>query len=204
MALMLQGFQKSEQPRLFDEMFRLRKEVLYDQKGWDVKIVDGQFEIDEFDRDDTVYLLSFDEQENLMAACRLLSTAYPHMMSGPFKPIFPDVNFSSPLIWEATRWTARQGGKMQPNGVSFASCDICLTACRFGLQYGVAQFVAIFESPMRRMYRKCGMSPKVLSTIGSGPYRGISAGVWDVAPENEREILGATGLEAPPPISAAA
>lgn len=195
MAMMLQGFQKAEKPRLFEEMFRLRKEVLFDQKGWDVKIVDGQFEIDEFDRDDTVYLLSLDERGNLMAACRLLNTVYPHMMSGPFKPMFPDVGFQSPVIWEATRWTARHGGKMQPNGVSYASCDICLTAVHFGLQYGVEQFVAIFEAPMRRMYRKCGMSPKVLSTISEGAYRGISAGIWDVRPENEEQILRATGLE---------
>ena len=144
MAMMLQGFQKAEKPRLFEEMFRLRKEVLFDQKGWDVKIVDGQFEIDEFDRDDTVYLLSLDERGNLMAACRLLNTVYPHMMSGPFKPMFPDVDFQSPVIWEATRWTARHGGKIVPHRGSYAPPDLSLPASHFGLPYGAEQVVASF------------------------------------------------------------
>ena len=50
MAMMVQGFQRTQYPELFDEMFRLRKKVFHDEKGWDVNIVDGEFEIDEFDR----------------------------------------------------------------------------------------------------------------------------------------------------------
>lgn len=123
------------------------------------------------------------------------------MMSGPFKPMFPDWQFSSPVVWEATRWTARQNGAQRRFLCFLRNAPLPLP---LRLQYGVEQFVAIFEAPMRRMYRKCGMSPKVLATIGSGPYRGISARICNVAPENEEEVLRAIALESPPPISVAA
>lgn len=195
MAMMVQGFQRTQYPELFDEMFRLRKKVFHDEKGWDVNIVDGEFEIDEFDRDDTVYLLSLDESRNIVASVRLLSTATPHMFAGPFAHMFPDVQFSSPLIWEATRWAGTHDRRIQPNGVSYSACDICLSAARFGLEYGVAQFVGVFEPALRRIYRRCGMPARVISTIQDGPYRGISAGIWDVSAKNEQAILRATGLE---------
>ena len=59
-------------------------------KNGDVKIVDGESEIDEFERDDTVYLMALDDDGRLVGSVRLLTTPDDHMLSGPFKSMFPD------------------------------------------------------------------------------------------------------------------
>lgn len=195
MTLILQGFQRSEHEQIFNAMFRQRKRIFVDQKGWDVPVVEGQFEIDQFDRDDAVYVLAFDGNQELVASMRLLNTAYPHLISDAMQTSFPEVSFRSPLIWEATRFAAEHDNRTQPNGVSRGACELVLDSCRFGLDNGIAQFVAIFELPMQRVYRRCGMHTTVLSTVREGAYRGVSVGLWDVTRAHEASIVAATRLD---------
>ncbi len=176
-------------------MFRQRKRIFVDQKKWDVPVVNGEFEIDQFDRDDAIYVLSLNEQGQLVASMRLLNTNYPHLISDAMQDQFPTVTFRSPLIWEATRFAAEHDKRVQPNGVSRGACELVLDSCRFGLDNGIAQFIAIFELPMERVYRRCGMHTTVLSTVRDGAYRGVSVGLWDVTRAHEASILTATRLE---------
>ena len=39
-------------------MHRDRKKIFVDALKWDVPVVDGQYEIDQFDTDDAIYLLA--------------------------------------------------------------------------------------------------------------------------------------------------
>ena len=122
MLTQVEGHERKENKEIFDKMFHQRKIIFHDQKQWDVKLVDDEYEIDEYDRDDTCYLISFDRNGELVGSLRLISTAMPHMMSGPFQKMFPDVGFKSPLIWEVTRFVVLGDYSVQPNLVSTAAC----------------------------------------------------------------------------------
>jgi acyl homoserine lactone synthase len=194
MITIVYGYEREEREELFDEMFRQRKKIFIDQKKWDIKAVDGEFEIDEFDRDDTAYVCSLRPDGSLAGSVRLLSTLTDHMASGPFKELFPELIIRSPTIWEATRFAVPDDPRIQPNGVSRAACEVMLGACLFGLEHGVSQLIAIYEAPMARIYRKCGVRHYVLGRHRSPEYGAVHFALGEISLEVEASIRGATGL----------
>lgn len=88
---------------ILDNMHRDRKRVFVDLRRWDVPVIDGQFEIDQFDCDHAVYLVSASEDGEHRGSIRLLPTQRPHILGS----LFPDLcNGPSPVgehVWEITR-----------------------------------------------------------------------------------------------------
>jgi len=198
MIRQLQGFERADNKSLFDQMFNHRKLVFHDQKGWDVRLVDEEYEIDEYDRDDTVYLVSLNEHGALTGSIRLLGTHGPHMLNGPFRSMFPDVQFATPLIWEATRFVTLGDKSVQPNQVSRSACEILLGMCRFGLNNGVDQITAVYDAGMARLYRRCGLTHIELGRHRTPEHGTVFVGLWEISRELEASILAATGLERAP------
>ncbi len=194
MITVIYGYEREERSDLFDEMFRQRKQVFIDEKKWDLKVTDGEFEIDEDDRDDTVYICSLRPDGSLAGSVRLLNTLTDHMANGPFKEMCPELTVRSPTIWEATRFAVPDDPRIQPNGVSRAACEIMLGACLFGLEHGVSQLIAIYEAPMARVYRKCGVRHYVLGRQRSAEAGSIHFALGEVSRQLEASIREATGL----------
>jgi len=198
MLMQVEGHERRQHDEIFNKMFRQRKLVFHDQKQWDVKLVDDEYEIDEYDRDDTCYLISLDRRREVVGSLRLISTAMPHMMSGPFRKMFPDVNFRSPLIWEVTRFVVLGDHSVQSNMVSTAACELLLGACQFGLRNGVRHMTSVYEPGMLRLYRRCGLPNPELARHRTERHGSVSVGLWEVSEELEASILAATGLGEPP------
>jgi acyl homoserine lactone synthase len=194
MLTQIEGHEREKYKELFSKMFRQRKVVFHDQKQWDVNVVDGQYEIDEFDRDDTCYLLALDQRGELVGSLRLISTAMPHMLSGPFRSMFPDVGFKSPTIWEVTRFVVMGDPSLQPNLVSTAACELLLGACQFGLRNGVRHMTSVYEAGMLRLYRRCGLPNPELARHRTERHGSVSVGLWEISEALEASILAATGL----------
>ncbi len=188
------GHQRDKHRDIFAKMFRQRKLVFHDQKKWDVKVIDGEYEIDEFDRDETCYLMSFDRSGELVGSVRLVSTAMPHMLAGPFQSMFPELNFTSPLIWEATRFVVLGDRSVQPNQVSTAACEILLGMCQFGLENGVRNITAVYDAGMARIYRRCGLTHLEIGRHRTAEHGMVFAGLWEISESLEAAILAATGL----------
>lgn len=66
---------------LLQSMFADRKRLFVDLFGWDVPVVDGNYEIDQFDNVHTVYLIASDENGGHAASIRLLTISTATMMS---------------------------------------------------------------------------------------------------------------------------
>lgn len=203
MIVFVQGHERDTRPELFDSMFRHRKQVFIDQMGWDLPH-DGDYEIDEFDREDTNYICSVLPNGELAGSVRLLNTATPHMAVGPFKAIFPDVTVRSPTIWEGTRFTVPEDRRLQPNGMSRAACEILLGLCLFGLENGISQMTAIYQPPLARLFKKCGISHFVLARHQSAAYGAIHFGLWDISWQLEASIRSATAISRLETVSIAA
>lgn len=69
---------------ILDEMYRERKRVFVDLLRWEVPVVDGQFEIDQFDTPDAVYLVSATDDGEHLGSTRLLPTHLPHLLGSIF------------------------------------------------------------------------------------------------------------------------
>ena len=196
MIEIIYGYEREERRELFEQMFRQRKQVFIDQKKWDIEAVGGEFETDEFDRDDAVYLCSMLPDGSLAGSIRFLNTSTEHMGSTVFQHMFPGLVIRSPTIWEATRFAVPEDRRLQPNGVSRAACEIIAGMCAFGLDHGVTQMVAIYEAPLARIFNRCGLKHVVLGRHRSAAYGSLQFGLCDVSSELEASIHAATGLSA--------
>ncbi|KRA84101.1 acyl-homoserine-lactone synthase [Altererythrobacter sp. Root672] len=68
-------------------MFEARKRVFVDLLKWDVPVLEGRFELDQFDDEHAVYLVVRGESGEHLASARLLETTRPHILD----TLFPDL-----------------------------------------------------------------------------------------------------------------
>ena len=66
------------------EMFEGRKQVFVDLLGWDVPVIEGRYEVDQFDDGDATYLVVPDEEGGHAGSARLLCTTRPHILDSLF------------------------------------------------------------------------------------------------------------------------
>lgn len=90
--------------RELDSMHRDRKRVFVDWLKWDVPIVDDIYEIDQYDTDDAVYIVSADpETGRHYGSLRLIPSTKPHMLQEVFPMLCEDGVPVGDTIWEMTR-----------------------------------------------------------------------------------------------------
>ncbi|MBO9582056.1 MAG: autoinducer synthase [Sphingobium sp.] len=129
---------------IFDSMHRDRKRVFVDLRKWDVPVVDGQYEIDQFDGDHAVYLVSASDEGEHRGSIRLLPTLQPHILGS----LFPDLcEGPSPVgaqIWEITRGCISPRlpaaeRRRERNRLTSAAVE-------FALLNGISRFVCVADS----------------------------------------------------------
>jgi acyl-homoserine lactone synthase len=95
---------KGFQPEL-EQMFRLRHDIYVGRRGWKaLEKADGR-DVDQFDTNATVYLLSIDNAGSVTGGLRLNPTTGPHLI----RDIFPHTVAGEEIpvgehIYEFTRW----------------------------------------------------------------------------------------------------
>lgn len=118
------------------QMHRDRKRVFVDRLGWQVPVVDGEFEIDQFDTDEAVYLLALDAEGVHQGSLRLLPTTTPHLMSELFPHLCERGVPRGEDVWEISRLVYSPDAR-----------DLVATRRRlktavieFGLLYGITRY----------------------------------------------------------------
>lgn len=103
MILTIENFAESPHEQALETMFADRKTQFVDFFDWDIPVVEGRFEIDQFDTADAVYLIVIDDAGRHEASLRMLPSWRPHLLGD----IFPHLCFggvpTSPVTWESTR-----------------------------------------------------------------------------------------------------
>jgi acyl-homoserine lactone synthase len=130
---------------LFDrelkEMFRERKRVFVDRLGWEVPVVDGEFEIDQFDTDDAVYLLATDPSGVQLGSCRLLPTTRPHLMSEIFPHLCERGVPRGDDVWEITRMCTTEAAVAA--GPKAVRQRLMIAMVEFALLYGIKRYTLV-------------------------------------------------------------
>ena len=85
-------------------MFEDRKSVFVDLLKWDVPVLDGRFELDEFDDERATYLIVADEHGDHLGSARLLPTTRPHLLGSLFADLCALPPPAGPDIFEITRF----------------------------------------------------------------------------------------------------
>lgn len=91
MLLTVDGTNRITERAAMREMFAARKKVFVDLLRWDIPVLDGRFEIDQFDDAHARYIIITDAAGRHLASTRLLATTrpgildslYPELADGP-------------------------------------------------------------------------------------------------------------------------
>jgi acyl-homoserine lactone synthase len=85
-------------------MFEDRKSVFVDLLKWQVPVLDGRFELDEFDTGRATYIVIADAGGDHLGSARLLPTTRPHILGSLFAHLCAAPPPSGPQIFEITRF----------------------------------------------------------------------------------------------------
>lgn len=85
-------------------MFAARKRVFVDLLKWNVPVISGRYEVDQFDTRDADYLILLDHAQQHRASARLLRTERPHLLSELYPFLCERPAPSGPTVREITRF----------------------------------------------------------------------------------------------------
>jgi N-acyl-L-homoserine lactone synthetase len=85
-------------------MFAARKRVFVDLLGWDVPVLAGRYEVDQFDHEEARYLVVSDEAGRHLASARLLPTTRAHLLGSLFPQLCDGEAPTGADVFEITRF----------------------------------------------------------------------------------------------------
>jgi len=104
MVLLVDSTISSVSDIAFRSMFAARKSIFVDLLKWDLAILEGQYEIDQFDDANARYLIVTDREHQHLASARLLPTTRPHILDSIFPALCAGGPPRGPAVWEVTRF----------------------------------------------------------------------------------------------------
>lgn len=90
--------------RTLRSMFEDRRRVFVDLLKWDVPVLDGRFELDQFDDEHSTYVIVADEAGDHLGSARLLPTTKCHILGSLFAGLCAAPPPTGPDIFEITRF----------------------------------------------------------------------------------------------------
>jgi len=104
MLHILQSPPPSASDTVLRAMFAARKSVFVDLLKWDVPVLDGRYEVDQFDDLNATYLILADRDGRHLGSARLLPTMRPHILDSLYPDLCEDTPPRAPDIFEITRF----------------------------------------------------------------------------------------------------
>ncbi|MEZ0243738.1 MAG: acyl-homoserine-lactone synthase [Sphingomonas sp.] len=124
-------------------MFEARKQVFVDLLGWDVPVLDGRFEIDQFDDEHARYLILTDDDLTHLGSARLLPTARPHILDTLFPSLCAGPVPRGPSVYEVTRFVLSR--ELQAAKRREVRNRLVTALAQHGLENGIAAYTGVAE-----------------------------------------------------------
>jgi len=100
------GNSRSLEPAILAGQARYRRKIFIERLGWELHSHD-EMEFDQFDRDDTIYVVSHAMNGDVVGTARLLPTTGPYLLAEVFPELFHGKELPcSEDVWELSRFAA--------------------------------------------------------------------------------------------------
>ncbi|WP_332817684.1 acyl-homoserine-lactone synthase [Sphingopyxis sp.] len=143
MVLIVNNANRYSERRALRTMFEARKQVFIDLLGWDLPVLAGRFELDQFDDGDAVYLIVTDEESRHLASARLLDTTRPALLDALYPDLVEGDIPRGPSIREITRFCLSRGIGA---AMRRRARDMLLVALAdYALANGIASYTGVAE-----------------------------------------------------------
>lgn len=109
MLHIIQSAARSASDAVLRSMFAARKSVFVDLLKWDVPVLDGRYEIDQFDDVHATYLILADPDGTHLGSARLLPTTRPHILDSLYAELCDEAPPQAADIFEITRFCLDRG-----------------------------------------------------------------------------------------------
>lgn len=137
-----------------------RHSVFVDVLGWQLP-VEGQLERDQFDRDDTLYVVARDAEGEVCGCARLLPTKKAYLLDD----IFPELLNGLPAphsekVWELSRFSTMPVGRSPPVSREEARarfCSLFAAVVEIATAHGAARLITLTALGVERILRSVGI-----------------------------------------------
>ena len=176
--------------KLRASMHRDRAFQFRDRLGWPVDVDDRCEERDQYDHDQTLYVIWEQPDGSHGGSMRLLPTLGATMINDHFLHLTGGQPVRSGSIWECTRFCLSRGATPR------VAAALMLAGGEVMQRFDIEHYVGVFDAPMKRIYQKIGSSPVILGSVGHGRHQ-TSVGLWQFTQEARRAIARSAAVSAP-------
>lgn len=147
---------------LYGRVAEYRHEVFVERLGWQLHTENGM-ESDQFDRPDTIYVVSHDEQDEITGCARLLPTTGPYLLGEVFPHLLNELPPPcSPDTWELSRFaTGYRSSGNTTAGMTAGQLTRSLLGksidCAAG--YGAKKLITVTSLAAERLLVRYGFGP---------------------------------------------
>lgn len=175
-------------------MFEARKQVFVDLLGWDLPVLAGRFEIDQYDDRQARYLIIADHDHRHLGSARLLPTTGPHILGDLFPGLCEVPVPRGAAIHEITRFCLGRGlGATRRREVRNA---LVLALVRHALDTGIATYTGVAEMSWLQQILAFGWRCRPLGLPRRIDGRLLGALRIDITPDTPA-LLARSGISAP-------
>jgi acyl-homoserine lactone synthase len=180
---------------LLRAMFAARKLVFVDLLKWDVPVLDGRFEIDQFDDEHATYLILADGAGGHLGSARLLPTTRPHILDSFYADLCDDDPPRAVDVAEITRFCLDR--RLRACERRLVRDTLVTALAQHALEAGITAYSAIAEMAWLQQILAFGWRcmplglPKVIDGAMLGALR------IDIASDTPAKLLAAGIRSAP-------
>lgn len=103
MIRIIEGAARPGSDPMFDAMYADRKRVFVDLRKWNVPVIEGRYELDQFDGARAIYCIATGDRGAHHGSIRLLPSDEPHILGHLFPELCDRDVPTGPDVWELTR-----------------------------------------------------------------------------------------------------
>jgi N-acyl-L-homoserine lactone synthetase len=175
-------------------MFEARKRVFIDLLGWDLPVLAGKYELDQFDDAHARYLILADADQNHLASARLLPTTRPHILSDLFAHLCDGPLPTGPDTWEITRFCLDRSLRA-PERRRWRDALVVALA-HYALEHGITTYTGVAEQAWLAQVLQFGWRAEPLGHPCTVDGMTLGALRIEITP-NTPALLAANGIHAP-------
>lgn len=177
-------------------MHRDRKRVFVDWLKWDVPVVDGEYEIDQFDTASAVYLLRLGSDGQHLGSIRLLPTTEPHLLDTIFaEPLGIEDLPTGPTVWEASRICTNPD--IDKELAVRVRRELGVAMAEYGLAVGITDYTYVTHSAYVPTMLAAGWDMRPLSLPAEYSGQQLEAIAMRVTPETVPTLRRNFGIDYP-------
>lgn len=162
MLLIVDQSNRAREHRALRSMFEARKRVFVDLLRWNLPVLAGRFEVDQFDDGHATYLIVADPQGRHLASARLLVTTRPALLDSLFPGLVDGPVPQGPAVREITRFClSREAGARTRR---LARDTLLVGLADFATANGISTYTGVAELPWFRQIMTFGWDCRGLGT----------------------------------------